>query len=975
MAYRLGIDLGTTNTVASIAADGAPVQLVGLGARSHQMRSLLFLAEDGQFVVGDAAADRATSDPARLIIDPRRQLGTDVPMVIGGQEITAEEATTALISFVVSRATAQLQQRPSATVLSHPAHWDDDKVERLDRAISAANLGFVRTCTDAEAAVATYAAREALSNGQRVLVYDLGGGSCEVTVLEKRADGVRIFRSEGADHPSGADFDEAIFRLVLSNLGDRGRQLEHDDPDSRNQVTKIKSACTRAKEALSAAAEAQVPVSLPGHSTTIRMSRQEFVSLVRPGLRESIAMATRAIRGAGIQPDELAAIILVGGCCRMPIVAELLQHEFDGTPIALGTHPEYDVAIGTLLVSDGGDIAAAGAVPLPSIAAVAGAEAGQPAAESQPIADEAQQAVPNNTTVVTEAPEDSTVITEPTASARPDDHPPIPGPQPPAPTPEGTMPDHLIFDRFTSIESDADDPTHGQAAYAAAPAPPLPQWAQESAPQLSSGSVAAGSSPTPPAYGAQLASNAYPQGPQQPGSPVPRPGSYPSPGQYPPGQFPQGQFPQGPRGPVSPGARPPGYPYTPGSPPTQPYGTRGPGGPGGYPPGPGSEGQGPNGSRRRVILIIAGGVLVAAAVITGVLISRSGGPATTTASPPVVFPTPSIPPSVSPTPPTASPTPTSSAAGSASASASGGPTSSPVQKLPSSAAIPQTVVVVPMRFDSGPDRPLYLVDSEGKIKQVELPSPDGGNSNPIMQTSRDTIIYLNAGVLRVMAADGSGDRKLFNRDPAGCRRVEHASWSLADPNEILISCRVSKSKVNLRLVGMDGRLIRRLDTGTGIVGDATLSPDGQTVLYWASHDQNVDGGALYTLPIIGTGAPKRLTQSADGVDADPAWSPDGTQIAFRRTVPNGTLDGNEDVFVMNADGSGARDVASTPAADFKPIWSPDNKNLLIVSNRKSDSGGPGGSFDLWLTRVRDGEVLDNLGLKARQITRPFWTLR
>ena len=138
---------------------------------------------------------------------------------------------------------------------------------------------------------------------------------------------------------------------------------------------------------------------------------------------------------------------------------------------------------------------------------------------------------------------------------------------------------------------------------------------------------------------------------------------------------------------------------------------------------------------------------------------------------------------------------------------------------------------------------------------------------------------------------------------------------------------------------------------------------------------NVDGGALYTLPIIGTGAPKQLTKSADGVDADPAWSPDGTQIAFRRTVPNGTVNGNEDVFVMNADGSAAHAVASTPAADFKPVWSPDGKNLLIISNRKSESGGPGGTFDLWLARVRDGAVLDNLGLKARQITRPFWTLR
>jgi Tol biopolymer transport system component len=129
------------------------------------------------------------------------------------------------------------------------------------------------------------------------------------------------------------------------------------------------------------------------------------------------------------------------------------------------------------------------------------------------------------------------------------------------------------------------------------------------------------------------------------------------------------------------------------------------------------------------------------------------------------------------------------------------------------------------------------------------------------------------------------------------------------------------------------------------------------------------------VPIIGTGAPKQLSKTLDGVDADPAWSPDGSRIAFRRRVPNGTIDGNEDVFVMNADGSDARAIASAPAADFKPVWSPDNKNLLIISNRKSDAGRPGTTFDLWLVRVTDGKVVTQLGLKAKQITRPFWTLR
>src|SRR5215211_2965191 len=360
MTYRLGIDLGTTNTVASVAADGAPVQLLGLGTGSQQTSSVLFLAEDGQFVSGDAALDRGATDPSRLIFDPTRQLGTDVPMIIGGQQITAEQTTAELINFVVSRATAQQHEPPGETILSHPAHWDEYKIECFDRAIGAANLGTVRRCTDAEAAVATYAARESLGNGQRVAVYDLGGGSCKVAVLEKTPDGTQgLGTSEGADHPSGADFDEAVFRLVLSNLGGRGHDLDQDEPDSRRRLAELKRACTQAKEALSTAPEAQVPVSLAGYQTMVRLGRQEFVSLVRPALRESVEMTDRVLRSAGVQGSDLAAIILVGGCCRMPVVAELLQREFD-TQIALGTHPEYDVAIGTLLLSYAGELRASG---------------------------------------------------------------------------------------------------------------------------------------------------------------------------------------------------------------------------------------------------------------------------------------------------------------------------------------------------------------------------------------------------------------------------------------------------------------------------------------------------------------------------------------------------------------------------------------------------------------------------------------
>jgi hypothetical protein len=367
-------------------------------------------------------------------------------------------------------------------------------------------------------------------------------------------------------------------------------------------------------------------------------------------------------------------------------------------------------------------------------------------------------------------------------------------------------------------------------------------------------------------------------------------------------------------------------------------------------------------------LIIAGVVvLVCAAVVAGVLFFGQGEPGTSTATPPAGFP-PASPTPGSPTP-SATPSPTPS--GSPSPAPSGTPTAG-TASLPKSAAIPESVIVVAFREAGETERPLYLVDSESKIDTVKLPAYEGRHANPLMPASRDTIIYITNGTLRVMAADGSGDRKLFNQDPAGCDHVDHASWSLKDPSVLAISCRISTNKRTLMVIGMNGKLIRRLDAGADVIGDLSLSPDGQTIAYWASENAEAGGGSIYTLPIIGTGAPKQLTESGSKIDSNPAWSPDGSQIAFSR---RNSWDNNYDVFVMNADGSGVRPIAETPAVDFKPTWSPDGTTMLIVSNRRSAFGGQRKTQDLWVTRVRDGEVLGSLGLEASDIARPFWALR
>ena len=153
----------------------------------------------------------------------------------------------------------------------------------MHQIVTLADLPDAVTCTEPEAAATQYAARSRLSSGDRMAVYDLGGGTFDVCVLEKQESGFTIIGSpDGVEHLGGMDFDEAVFRHVVGMLADRMTDLDLDDPVVTARLARLRRECVEAKEALSSDVEATIAVTLPGVTTSVRMTRAELEGLIAP---------------------------------------------------------------------------------------------------------------------------------------------------------------------------------------------------------------------------------------------------------------------------------------------------------------------------------------------------------------------------------------------------------------------------------------------------------------------------------------------------------------------------------------------------------------------------------------------------------------------------------------------------------------------------------------------------------------------
>lgn len=349
MTYALGIDLGTTFTAAAISRDGR-TEVFQLGERAAAIPTVVLLREDGEIIVGDPAARRAVTHQGRSAREFKRRLGDPVPLLLGGTPYSPEVLSAQVIRAVIAEVTAREGEEPAVVAVTHPAAYSAYRMELFTGACRQAGITEPVLCPEPVAAAVFYASRERVAVGEKVAVYDLGGGTFDAAVVEKTEDGFRIIgQPDGIDRLGGVDFDQAIFGHVARAL-ELNIETVSATEAGITALARLREECREAKEALSSDTEATIAVLLPGVQTQVRLTRAEFEAMIRPRIEETIAALRRTARSAGLELEQVDRVLLVGGSSRIPLVGQMVSAAA-GKPVVVDAHPKHAIALGAALTA------------------------------------------------------------------------------------------------------------------------------------------------------------------------------------------------------------------------------------------------------------------------------------------------------------------------------------------------------------------------------------------------------------------------------------------------------------------------------------------------------------------------------------------------------------------------------------------------------------------------------------------------
>ena len=357
MSKIIGIDLGTTNSCVAVMEGGEPVVIANAeGARTTP--SVVGFTKTGERLVGQVAKRQAITNPDRTISSIKRQMGTDHKVEIDGKKYTPQEISAMILSKLKADAESYLGEKVTQAVITVPAYFNDSQRQATKDAGAIAGLDVKRIINEPTAAALAYGVDK--EDDQKIMVYDLGGGTFDVSIIEM-GDGVtEVLATAGDTHRGGDDFDQRIIDWMADEFKkENGVDLRSD----KMAAQRLKEAAEKAKIELSGVASTAINLPFITADATgpkhldMTLTRAKFNELTADLVERTMGPVRQALNDAGLQPGDLHKVLLVGGSTRIPAVQEAVKNYMKTEP-SKGINPDECVAIGAAIQGGvlGGDV-------------------------------------------------------------------------------------------------------------------------------------------------------------------------------------------------------------------------------------------------------------------------------------------------------------------------------------------------------------------------------------------------------------------------------------------------------------------------------------------------------------------------------------------------------------------------------------------------------------------------------------------
>jgi molecular chaperone HscC len=335
----IGIDLGTTNSAVAVWRDGRS-ELIPNALGNLLTPSAVGLDGNGELIVGLAARERQSTHPHLTATNFKRYMGTQRVSELGGRIFLPEDLSALVLSRLRADAEAHLDERVTEAVITVPAYFNDKQRKATKRAGELAGLKVERLLNEPTAAALAYGIHK-LDDNSRFLVFDLGGGTFDVSVLEIFEGVIEVQASTGDNRLGGEDFNALLVDHMVSRYSNSWGKSVQDE----QLLGRVRAAAERAKRALTDASATEISVVWNGESYTLEITSDMLESLAAPLIARLREPVLRALRDSAVTQSDLKEIVLVGGATRMPIVRRAATKMFGRFP-ANAVHPDHAVALG-----------------------------------------------------------------------------------------------------------------------------------------------------------------------------------------------------------------------------------------------------------------------------------------------------------------------------------------------------------------------------------------------------------------------------------------------------------------------------------------------------------------------------------------------------------------------------------------------------------------------------------------------------